>query len=47
MEKRNLGNTGLEVTLLGHGTTEIRGSRSWNGRSVSDDEAERILHAVI
>ena len=47
MEKRNLGNTGLEVTLLGHGTTEIRGSRSWNGRSVSDDEAERILHAVL
>ncbi len=47
MEKRNLGNTGLEVTVLGHGTTEIRGSRSWNGRPVTDGEAERILHVVL
>ncbi|MDA1085798.1 MAG: aldo/keto reductase [Verrucomicrobia bacterium] len=47
MEKRTLGRTGLEVTVLGHGAMEIRGPRIWGGRSVTDAEAERILNAVL
>ncbi|MBT3275643.1 MAG: aldo/keto reductase [Spirochaetales bacterium] len=47
MEKRTLGKTGLEVTVLGHGAMEIRGPRIWNGRPVTDGEAETILNAVL
>ena len=47
MEKRLLGRTGLNVTVLGHGAMEIRGKRIWNGRSITDEEAERILNAVL
>ena len=42
-----LGRTGLEVTRLGFGAMEIRGSRIWNGREVTDHQAERILNAVL
>jgi hypothetical protein len=38
-----LGRTGLTVTRLGYGAMEIRGSRIWSGRPVTDDQAERIL----
>ena len=47
MEKRTLGKTELEVTVLGHGAMEIRGPRIWSGRPVTDAEAERILNAVL
>lgn len=47
MEKRRLGRTGLEVTRLGFGAMEIRGERIWNGRPVTDQQAERILNAVL
>ena len=47
MEKRTLGRTGLEVTVLGHGAMEIRGHRIWNGRTITDTEAETILNAVL
>jgi aryl-alcohol dehydrogenase-like predicted oxidoreductase len=47
MEKRTLGKTGLEVTVLGHGAMEIRGKRIWNGRPIEDSEAETILNAVL
>ena len=47
MEKRTLGRTGIEVTVLGHGAMEIRGPRFWGGRPVTDDEAARILNAVL
>jgi len=47
MEKRKLGKTNLEVTVLGHGAMEIRGPRIWGGRPVTDDEAQRILNAVL
>lgn len=47
MEKRKLGRTNLEVTQLGFGAMEIRGKRIWNGREVSDEQAERILNAVL
>ncbi|KIL39131.1 aldo/keto reductase [Gordoniibacillus kamchatkensis] len=47
MQKAVLGRTGLEVTRLGFGAMEIRGPRIWNGRPVTDGEAERILNAVL
>lgn len=47
MEKRKLGKTDLEVTVLGHGAMEIRGPRIWNGRPVTDKEAETILNKVL
>ncbi len=42
-----LGRTGLEVTRLGFGAMEIRGSRIWGGRPVTDDQAKTILNAVL
>lgn len=42
-----LGRTGLEVTKLGYGAMEIRGSRIWGGRHVEDHQAETILNAVL
>ena len=42
-----LGRTGLEVTRLGFGAMEIRGSRIWGGRSVTDEQASTILNAVL
>ncbi len=42
-----LGRTGLVVTRLGHGAMEIRGSRIWGGRPVTEDQANRILNAVL
>jgi aryl-alcohol dehydrogenase-like predicted oxidoreductase len=47
MERRTLGRTGLDVTSLSYGAMEIRGSRIWNGRPVTDAQAERILNAVL
>ena len=31
-----LGRTGLDVTRLGYGAMEVRGSRIWGGRPVED-----------
>ena len=42
-----LGRTGLDVTRLGYGAMEVRGSRIWGGRPVEDAEAETILNAVL
>ncbi len=42
-----LGHTGLSVTRLGYGAMEIRGSRIWGGRPVSEDQAKTILSAVL
>ena len=47
MEQRILGKTGLKVTTLGYGAMEIRGKRVWGGRPVTDEQAERILNAVL
>lgn len=47
MQCRTLGRTGLSVTVLGYGAMEIRGSRIWGGRPTSDEEADRILSAVL
>jgi aryl-alcohol dehydrogenase-like predicted oxidoreductase len=42
-----LGRTGLNVTRLGYGAMEIRGTRIWGGRPVTDDQAKTILNAVL
>ena len=47
LEKRTLGRTGLKVTALGYGAMEVRGSRIWGGRPVTEEQAETILNAVL
>lgn len=47
LPRRTLGRTGLEVTTLGYGAMEVRGSRIWGGRPIEDSEAETILNAVL
>lgn len=47
MQRRMLGRTGLEVTILGYGAMEIRGPRVWGGRPITNDQAEVILNAVL
>jgi len=42
-----LGRTGRRVTRLGFGAMELRGPRIWNGRDVSDEQADTILNAVL
>lgn len=42
-----LGRTGLNVTRLGFGAMEIRDSRIWGGRAVTDQQAQTILNAVL
>lgn len=42
-----LGRTGLKVSRLGYGAMEIRGSRIWGGRPVTEDQAKTILNAVL
>ena len=42
-----LGRTGLKVTRLSFGAMEIRGSRIWGGRAVTEKQAETILNAVL
>jgi len=41
------GRTGLEVTRLGYGAMEVRGSRIWGGRPVTEGQADTILNAVL
>ncbi len=41
------GRTGLKVTKLGYGAMEVRGTRIWGGRPVTDDEVGTILNAVL
>ena len=43
--KRELGQTGLQVTMLGYGAMELRGVP--RGREVSEAQAETILHAAL
>ena len=47
LAKRMLGRTGLEVTQLGYGAMEVRGSRIWGGRPVTEEQADTILNAVL
>ncbi|MBO0714216.1 MAG: aldo/keto reductase [Acidimicrobiales bacterium] len=43
--RRTLGRTGLEVTTLGYGAMELRGSRG--APEMSDEEAGRLLNTVL
>ena len=45
LPKRELGRTGLQVTMLGYGAMELRGVP--RGREVSEAQAETILHAAL
>jgi aryl-alcohol dehydrogenase-like predicted oxidoreductase len=45
LPKTKLGRTGLQVTRLGYGAMELRGTP--RGRDVTDAQAETILHAVL
>ncbi len=47
MERRMMGRTGCEATILGFGDMEIRGHRIWDGWPVTDAQAERILGAAL
>ena len=47
LPKAVLGRTGLSVTRLGFGAMEIRGSRIWGGRAVTEEQAKTILNAVL
>ena len=42
---RQLGRTGLEVSVLGYGAMELRGAP--RGREVSPEQAQKVLHAVL
>src|SRR5215470_4392378 len=45
LPKRTLGRTGLQVTQLGYGAMELRDAP--RGRPVADEQAERVLRAVL
>jgi aryl-alcohol dehydrogenase-like predicted oxidoreductase len=45
LPKRQLGRTGLQVTMLGYGAMELRGVP--RGRDVTEAQAETILHAAL
>jgi predicted aldo/keto reductase-like oxidoreductase len=45
LPRRELGRTGLQVTMLGYGAMELRGAP--RGRDVTETQAETILHAVL
>lgn len=45
LPKRQLGRTGLQVTMLGYGAMELRGAP--RGREVSPEQADRVLNAVL
>lgn len=47
LPKSVFGHTGLQVTKLGYGAMEVRGTRIWGGRPVEESEAETILNAVL
>jgi aryl-alcohol dehydrogenase-like predicted oxidoreductase len=45
LPKRELGRTGLQVTMLGYGAMELRGAP--RARDITDNQAETILNAVL
>jgi aryl-alcohol dehydrogenase-like predicted oxidoreductase len=45
LPKRQLGRTGLQVTMLGYGAMELRGAP--RARDISETQAETILGAVL
>ena len=47
LEKRPLGRTGVDVTVLGFGAMELRGERHRNPRPLEEGQAARVLNAVL
>jgi aryl-alcohol dehydrogenase-like predicted oxidoreductase len=45
LPKRELGRTGLQVTMLGYGAMELRGAP--RARPTTDEQADTILNAVL
>lgn len=45
LPRRQLGRTGLDVTMLGYGAMELRGAP--RGRDISEGQAETILNAML
>lgn len=45
IEKRTLGRTGYDVTILGYGAMELRGDS--RGPAIDDEQAGRVLNAVL
>lgn len=45
LEKRTLGRTGMDVTVLGYGAMELRGQP--RGREISEEDAGKALNAVL
>ena len=45
LPKRELGRTGLRVTMLGYGAMELRGAP--RARPTTEEQAEIILNAVL
>ena len=45
LEKRTLGRTGMDVTVLGYGAMELRGQP--RGREISEEDAGKLLNAVL
>ncbi len=44
---KTLGRTGYKATQLGFGAMEIRGDRIWKGRPCDEEQAQKILTAVL
>ena len=47
LQKRTLGRTRLEVTVLGYGAMELRGASARWARPLPDGQAGRVLNAVL
>ena len=47
MEKRTLGDTGLEVTVLGYGAMAIRANEIPAGKDDTDNASCRLLNQVL
>ena len=45
LEKRTLGRTGMDVTVLGYGAMELRGAP--RGREISEEDTGRLLNTVL
>jgi aryl-alcohol dehydrogenase-like predicted oxidoreductase len=44
---RTLGRTGVEVSILGYGAMELRGPDAMGGPAITDEDAGRLLNAVL
>jgi aryl-alcohol dehydrogenase-like predicted oxidoreductase len=47
LQKRTLGRTGLEVTVVGYGAMELRGAGARSPRPLPEADAGRVLNAVL